>query len=147
MNNTHLLDTFNNYNYVYYESCTDKLSTEYDKMYKKIEASGHTTGANSDWSLDKGILLENDNEAIAGIFLNTNKFKGSILILATFVEEQYRQHGIYKKLHKLLNNIGNDLGKKTVYAYIHRQNTIMNDHIIEKNGYEPVMTLVKRAIK
>jgi hypothetical protein len=143
----HLLDTFNNYNYIYYESCTDKLATQYDKMYKSIEASGYTTGANSDWSLDKGILLENYDDVIAGIFLNTDKFKGSILILATFVEEQYRQQGIYKKLHQLLNKIGNDLNKKTIYAYIHCQNNIMNEHIIEKNGYEPIMTLVKREIK
>jgi RimJ/RimL family protein N-acetyltransferase len=140
-----ILDTYKEFTYTYYESC-DKLKSEYDKMFNIIKADGHALASN-EWSLDTGILLENGNEVIAGIFLNINKYKGSILILATFVEEQYRQQGIYKKMHKLLNNIGNDLGKKAIYAYIHRQNNIMNEHIIEKNGYEPVMTLVRRGIK
>jgi hypothetical protein len=141
-----ILDKFKNFNYTYYTDC-EKLQSEYIRMYDVIESNGWVIGSSNHWLLEYGILLENNDEVIAGIFFNVSKFESSILILVTFIEEQYRQQGIYKNLHKLLNNIGNDLGKKTVLAHIHHQNNIMNEHIIEKNGYKPVMTLVERQIK
>jgi hypothetical protein len=143
---THILDTFKDYNYIYYESCTDKLATQYERMYGIIKANGHALASDA-WSLDSGILLEKDDEVIAGTFFNLTKSSSSILIHVIFVEEKYRQQGIYTRMHSLLNLIGTNLNRKNIYSYIHLQNKLMNDHIVEKIGYEPIMTLVKREIK
>ena len=146
MNHLYLLDTFKDYNYIYYKDCTDKLASQYERMYGIIKANGHALASDA-WSLDSGILLEKDDKVIAGTFFNLTKSPSSILIHVIFVEEQYRQQGIYKKMHELLNVIGKNLNRKNIYSYIHLQNKLMNDHIIEKIGYEPIMQLVKREIK
>lgn len=146
MKHLYLLDTFKDYNYIYYKNRTDKLQSQYERMYGIIKANGHALASDA-WSLDSGILLEKDDEVIAGTFFNLTKSPSSILIHVIFVEEQHRQQGIYTKMHELLNVIGNHLGRKNIYSYIHLQNKLMNDHIIEKIGYEPIMQLVKREIK
>lgn len=146
MKHLYLLDTFKDYNYIYYKNCTNKLQSQYERMYGIIKANGHALASDA-WSLDSGILLEKDDEVIAGTFFNLTKSPSSILIHVIFVEEQHRQQGIYTKMHELLNDIGNYLGRKTVYSYIHIQNELMNDHIMKKIGYEPIMQLVKREIK
>lgn len=146
MNHLYLLETFKDYNYIYYKDCTDKLVYQYERMYGIIKANGHALASDA-WSLDSGILLEKDDEVIAGTFFNLTKSPSSILIHVIFVEEQYRQQGIYTKMHELLNVIGKDLNRKNIYSYIHLQNKLMNEHIIEKIGYEPIMQLVKREIK
>lgn len=146
MNHLYLLDTFNDYNYIYYKTCTDKLKLQYERMYDIIKNNGHALASDA-WSLDSGILLEKDDEVIAGTFFNLTKSPSSILIHVIFVEEQYRRQGIYTKMHELLNVIGKNLDRKNIYSYIHLQNKLMNDHIIDKIGYEPIMQLVKREIK
>jgi RimJ/RimL family protein N-acetyltransferase len=146
MKHLHPLDKFKDYNFIYYETCTDKLVYQYERMYGIIKASGHALMSDA-WSLDSGILLEKDDEVIAGTFFNLSKSSSSILIHVIFVEEPYRQQGIYTRMHELLNDIGNHLGRKNIYSYIHIQNKLMNDHIMKKIGYEPIMQLVKREIK
>jgi RimJ/RimL family protein N-acetyltransferase len=116
-------------------------------MYDAIKSNGWVIGSSDHWMLDSGILLENDDEIIAGAFFNLNKIKSSILILVIFVDEKYRQNGIYKKLHSLIDEVGKQENRQAVYSYIHVDNKLMNEHIMEKIGYEPVMQLVKRPIR
>jgi RimJ/RimL family protein N-acetyltransferase len=140
-----ILDTHNEFNYTYYEAC-DKLKSEYDRMYGIIKANGHALMSDS-WSLDAGILLENDTTVIAGAFFNLSKSPSSILIHIVFVDEVYRQQGIYKKMHSLIDLIGNELNRHNVYSYIHSKNEIMQDYVAKSIGYETVMQLVSRKIK
>ena len=139
------LDTHGEFNFIYYEACT-KLKLEYARMYDIIKSSGHALSSDS-WNLDAGILLENVDTVIAGAFFNLSKSPSSILVHIIFVEEQYRNQGIYKKMHQLLNLIGLESNRNSIYSYIHLKNTLMTDHIIKKIGYEPIMQLVKRDIK
>lgn len=139
------LDTFQEFNYNYYECC-DKLRIEYDRMYGVIKESGHALASDS-WSLDAGILLENDNKVIAGGFFNLSKSPTSILIHIIFVEESYRKNGIYTKIHSLIDILGIEQNRHNIYSYVHSKNKIMQEHIVKKIGYEPVMQLVSRQIK
>jgi hypothetical protein len=138
------LDTYKEFTYTYYESC-DKLKLEYDKMYNIIKANGHALASDS-WPLDAGILLENANTIIAGAFFNLSKSNSSILIHIIFVEEQYRKQGIYKKMHSLINTIGKEHNRHSVYSYIHSKNDLMQQHVAKSIGYQSVMHLVKRDI-
>lgn len=139
------LDNFNDFNYNYYENC-DKLRTEYERMYGIIKAAGHALASDS-WPLDAGILLENNNNVIAGAFFNLSKSATSILIHVIFVDEKYRQSGIYTKMHTLIDYIGIEQNRHHVYSYIHAKNQIMQEYIMKKIGYETVMHLVTRPIK
>jgi hypothetical protein len=141
-----ILDKFKNFNYTYYGKC-EKLQTEYNRMYNIIHLNGYTVGSNEHWPLDAGILLENDDEVIAGAFFNLTKIKSSILILAIFVEEKYRKNGIYTKMHSLIDDIGNQDSRQAVYSYIHSKNELMQQHVAKSIGYETVMHLVSRPIK
>ena len=145
MNNLQILDTYKNYQYVYMDSCVE-LSNEYNRMYGIIKANGHALASDA-WPLDGGILLKNDNEVIAGAFFNLSKSLGSILIHIIFVEDQHRQQGIYTKMHSLIDTLGKELSRPSIYSYIHSKNQVMQEHVMKKIGYEPVMQLVKREIK
>jgi RimJ/RimL family protein N-acetyltransferase len=145
MNNLQILDTYKNYQYIYLDNC-EELSNEYNRMYGIIKANGHALASDS-WPLDGGILLKNDSEVIAGAFLNFSKSSNSILIHIIFVEDQYRQQGIYTNIHSLIDILGKELGRSSIYSYIHSENQIMQEHIMKKIGYEPIMQLVKRGIK
>jgi RimJ/RimL family protein N-acetyltransferase len=127
------------------ENC-EELAKEYDRMYGIIKANGHALASDA-WTLDAGILLKNENEVIAGAFFNFSKSPSSILIHIIFVEDQHRQQGIYTKLHSLIDTLGKELGRPSIYSYIHSGNQIMQEHIMKKIGYETVMQLVKRGIK
>lgn len=140
-----ILETVNEFSYTYYEVC-DKLKLEYDRMYGIIKATGHALASDS-WPLDAGILLENKDTIIAGAFFNLSKSQSSILIHIIFVEESHRQQGIYKKMHSLIDMIGKESGRSSIYSYIHAENQVMQQHVVEKIGYKPVMHLVKREIK
>lgn len=139
-----ILDTYKEFNYHYYEA-NDKLHNEYDRMYGIIKASGHALASDS-WPLDAGILLENDDKVIAGSFFNLSKSSSSILIHIIYVEEEYRKQGIYTKMHQLINIVGKQQNRTNVYSYIHMDNYIMTNHIVDKIGYKPIMQLVKRDI-
>jgi hypothetical protein len=139
-----ILDTFKEFNYIYYD-CNDKLRTEYDRMYSIIKASGNALASDS-WPLDAGILLENDNQVIAGSFFNLSKNPNSILIHIIFVEVEYRRLGIYTNMHTLINLLGKQMNRSSIYSYIHMNNHVMTDYIVDKIGYKPVMQLVKRDI-
>jgi hypothetical protein len=115
-------------------------------MYGIIKASGHALASDS-WSLDAGILLENGNKVIAGGFFNLSKSPTSILIHIIFVEESYRKNGIYTKIHSLIDILGIEQNRHNIYSYVHSKNKIMQEHIVKKIGYEPVMQLVSRQIK
>jgi hypothetical protein len=141
-----ILDKFKNFNYTYYDKC-EKLQTEYNRMYNIIQLNGYTAGSNEYWSLDAGILLEDNNEVIAGSFFNLTKIKSSILILTIFVEKEYRKNGIYTKMHSLIDDIGVRESRRAVYSYIHSKNDLMQQHVAKSIGYETVMHLVSRPIK
>jgi hypothetical protein len=115
-------------------------------MYEVIKASGHALASDS-WSLDAGILLENNDKVIAGAFFNLSKSSTSILIHIIFVDEEYRKSGIYTKIHSLIDILGIEQNRNDVYSYVHSKNKIMQEHIVKKIGYEPVMQLVSRKIK
>ena len=141
-----ILDQYKNFNYTYYDTC-DKLQIEYNRMFDIITSSGYTVGSNDHWPLDAGILLENDDGVIAGAFFNITKFKHSIIILAIFVEEEYRKNGIYTTMHSLIDDIGNDQNKQAVYSHIHAKNDLMQQHVAKSIGYETIMHVVRRPIK
>jgi RimJ/RimL family protein N-acetyltransferase len=145
MNHLQILDSHKTYQYVYLDAC-EELSNEYNRMYNTIKASGHALSSDT-WPLDGGILLKNGSEVIAGAFFNISKSSSSLLIHIIFVEEQYRQQGIYTKMHSLLDRLCKELRRSTIYSYIHSENQIMQEHIMKKIGYETVMQLVKRRIK
>jgi hypothetical protein len=141
-----ILDKFKNFNYTYYTNC-EKLQSEYVRMYDVIKSNGWVIGSSNHIVVQYGILLENDDNIIAGAFFNINKIRSSILIFIIFVDEKHRQNGIYKKFHSLIDEIGKQENCLSVLSYIHVDNKLMNDHIVEKIGYEPVMHLVKRTIR
>jgi len=140
-----ILETYNEYNFTYYEVC-DKLSLEYDRMSGEINANGHSFGAHT-WQLDAGILLENNDRVIAGAFFNLSRASNIILIKAVFVEEEFRKQGIYTKLHSLIDRLGIEQNRTMIYSYIHVNNKLMQEHMIEHIGYEPILTLVSRPIR
>lgn len=139
------LDTFKEFSYNYYENC-DRLRNEYDRMYGIIKESGHALASDS-WPLDAGILLENNDRIIAGAFFNFSKSATSILIHIIFVDEEYRKSGIYTTMHSLIDKVGNEQNRHHVYSYIHTKNQIMQEHVMQKIGYESVMQLVTRPIR
>jgi RimJ/RimL family protein N-acetyltransferase len=124
----------------------EELTTEYNRMYGIIKANGHALASDA-WTLDAGILLKTDQEIIAGSFFNLSKSPSSILIHIIFVEDQHRQQGIYTKMHSLIDTLGKELSRSSIYSYIHSKNQVMQEHIMKKIGYEPVMQLVKKEIK
>ncbi len=113
-------------------------------MNKKIKELGYMV--TSDWLPDKSILLEDDSNAVAGIFFNTTKYNKVVLILIAYVKEEFRQQGIYSQLHRYVDHYGTVSGKNTIYTYIHCNNILMVETISKKIGYEPVMYLMKREI-
>ena len=140
------LDTFKEFSYNYYENC-DKLRNVYERMFGIIKASGHALTPN-EYLLDAGILLEDNNDnVIAGAFLNLSKYATVLIILIIYVDEGHRQSGIYTKIHMLIDQIGIKQSKKQIYSYIHMKNQIMQEHIMKKIGYEPIMQLVSRPVK
>jgi hypothetical protein len=145
MNHLEILGTFNEFNYVLYEKAEPKLATECRRGYKLLQDNGNVVGGK--WSLTGGILLESGEKVIAGIFFNTTDYEEAILIHLAFVDEEYRNRGIYRTLHGYIDQVGKQTGKTGVYSYIHLGNKVMVDYICEKIGYKPIMQLVQRPIK
>lgn len=144
MNHLEILDSHGPYQYVFMNNC-EELTTEYNRMYGIIKANGHALASDA-WTLDAGILLKTDQEIIAGSFFNLSKSSSSILIHIIFVEEAHRKKGIYTKMHSLIDRLGKDLGRSNVFSYIHMNNDIMQNHVVDKIGYKPIMQLVRREI-
>ena len=144
MKNEDILDTFEDFKYVYYIR-NEKLMKNYYEMFAKLKAAGHAIRKDN-IPIDSGILLENNSEVIAGCFFNVSKILSVILIDTIFVDQTYRQKGIYKKMHFLLDTIGKELNKKSIYSGIHVNNQIMQENIMKKIGYEIVLHTVKRDI-
>lgn len=142
--NKDILDTFEDFKYVYYIR-NEKLIKNYHKMFAELKLAGHMI-RKENTPIDRGILLENNNEVIAGCFFNVSKISSVILIDTIFVDQPYRQKGIYKKMHFLLDTIGKNLNKKSIYSSIHIDNQIMQQHVMKKIGYEVVLHTVKRDI-
>lgn len=145
MNHLEILDHHRQYQYVYMDHC-EELVKEYDRMYGIIKASGHALASDS-WPLNGGILLKNEQDVIAGAFFNLSKSPKTILIHIIYVEEQHRKQGIYTVMHSLIDKLGKELNRTEIYSYIHAENKVMQDYLMRKIGYKPVMQLVKRAIK
>ena len=138
------LDTFKEFNYVFYDTASDKLLQEYDRMFNIVRSTGQ---ALLQENIDSGILLENNGNVIAGAFFELNKAPNIILIQIIFVNEEFRKNGIYKKLHSLIDLIGKERNKSGVYSYIHLKNDLMQKTIADKIGYTTIMNIVRRDIK
>lgn len=144
--NQSVLGVFEDYSYVYYSQPTEKFRQYYMDSFREVFDAGMSVTAEP-LEITGGILLENDNGIIAGIFYLFNPLhKKSILIRMARVDPNYRRKGIHTKLHSLLDVIGNSLGKTEVWSTIHVNNRIMTDVIIDKLGYEPMMQIVCRQI-
>lgn len=140
-----ILGKFQDFDYVHYTQC-EKLQNYHDKMFHILEEKGYAITSNN-WSLDEGILLENKETVIAGAFFNTSKTEHAILIHLIFVHTEFRRQGIYSTLHRLIDTLGKEKNKTSIYSYIHIDNKIMNNYVIKKIGYTPIMQVVKRKIK
>lgn len=145
MNHLQILGSYGQYQYIYMDLC-EELVKEYDRMYGIIKASGHALASDA-WPLSGGILLKNNQDVIAGAFFNLSKSPKTILIHIIYVEESHRKQGIYTEMHSLIDRIGKELNRTEIYSYIHAENKVMQEYLMKKIGYKPVMQLVKREIK
>lgn len=139
-----LLGQYKTYNYVFYNA-NDKLNAEYERM--KYLVLNETKGAADPHQLDIGILLEDDNEVIAGAFLNSTMSEKVLLILNIYVNESHRRNGIYTKLHQLIDLVARDLGKTKIFSNIHASNKLMVDVIMEKQHYQHFSYIVHRSVR
>ena len=144
--NIEVIDTFGDFNYVYYSKRCGKIYDEYLRMWEQIAEAGHALSF-LETGPENGILLEKDNKVIAGAFFDLKSYPSAVLIFILYVEPEYRNLGIWTKLHSLIDYIGKQNDKTGVYSYIHLKNTVMVEHAAKSIGYEPVMHLVRRSIK
>ncbi len=144
MKNLEILDTHGDYQYIYYDVC-EELQQEYERMYGIIKANGHAIASDS-WPLDAGILLRNGNDIIAGAFFNLSRSPAAILIHIIYVDDNHRRKGIYTKMHSLIDKLGKETNRTNIVSYVHMGNKIMQEHVVDKIGYKPVMQLVTRKI-
>jgi predicted GNAT family acetyltransferase len=138
------IETYEDYSYVYYSCLTPHLKNTYQKFEKEIEKLGYFIADHSK-EISGGILLENSNETIAGIFYSS-VHPTTIKILSGFVKEEYRSNKIYKTLHKHLNAIARQNNKKNIISTIHVNNNLMIDSVAPKLGYEVVCYIVHKKI-
>ena len=133
MKHLDILGQYLNYNYRYYEA-NDKLSEEYERM--KYLVLNETRGTPDPHSLECGILLENDQEVIAGTFLNLSVNPKVILILNIYVNEEHRRKGIHTAMHTFIDKIALAFDKSSIFSNIHASNKIMVDYIMQKQNYQ-----------
>jgi N-acetylglutamate synthase-like GNAT family acetyltransferase len=144
MKHLDVLGTFEDYNFIFYEK-NERLEYEFTRMQHLVLRE--TLGVPSQFPLEFGILLENNNQVIAGTFLNLSFTKNAILILNIYVDENYRRKGIHTTMHTLIDRIGNQFDKTAIFSNFHASNKIMLDFVAKKQGYEPFSHVVKRNIK
>lgn len=144
MKHLEVLGTYNDYQFVYYQA-NEKLSSEYQRMVNLVLSN--TTGFGSYYGLDAGILLENDQEIIAGAFINLSASNKGLLILTIYVNEEHRRKGIHTAMHTFIDRIANECGKTGVFSNFHSSNKVMLDHVAKKQGYEPIAYVVRRDVK
>lgn len=139
--------TYQTYSYNLYSDADEKLQEYYRKFYNNM-VSNELVATSLPLDISAGILLENSKEVIAGIFYSfEDKYPKSILIRLVWVNAEHRKNGIYTKLHRILDIVGKELGKTTVWSTIHLNNHLMVDIILKKIGYTPIMQVVKRQIE
>lgn len=138
-----ILDTHGEFNYVHYES-SEKIMIEQEKMFKHLKAAGHTT-LSEPYQAHAAILLEKDDQVVAGTYMHFN-VPGVICITMSYVYDDYRGQGIYKKLHSLIDQLGREKNRMKVYSYIHAENKPMVDSIMHKIGYQIKSYMVMKTI-
>lgn len=144
MKHLEILGHYKDYNYVYYE-VNDKLTYEYERM--KYLVLNQTRGMADPHPLEAGILLEKDDEIIAGTFLNLSLADKILLILNIYVDEPHRRNGIHTTMHTFIDKIAISKNKTGIYSNIHASNKIMMEHVAKKQGYETVVQTVRRSVK
>lgn len=124
----------------------NKILNVFKKMYGRFLENGgtHIPGQ---FQIDGAILLEDDNEVVAGIFYDLQKSLSNIYILLAFTEEEHRRKGIYKKFHNLIDTIGKDHGRIGVNSFMGLNDTLMVNTIASTVGYKPIFQVVHRPIK
>ena len=131
----------------YNDSETDnKVLSVFKDMYKRFLEQGgtHVPGK---FQIDGAILLENEEEIIAGIFYDLQKSLSNIYILLAFTEKDYRRKGIYKMLHNFIDQIGSEHGRIGVNSFMGLEDTLMIETIAGSVGYKPLFQVVHRPIK
>jgi GNAT superfamily N-acetyltransferase len=144
MHHLEILAAHGKFNYIFYEKLEDKLISEFKRMNDNILKKGH--GVRVDMDLSGGVLLEDDHQVIAGIFYNHLKYKTALLSLVIYVEPEYRQQGIYRKMVEYLEQVARNHKMEEIFAYFHVDNKIINDIGTAKIGYKPVMSLMCRPV-
>ena len=144
MKHLDILGQYLDYTYRYYE-VSDRLSAEYERM--KYLVLNETRGTPDPHPLECGVLLEKDNEVIAGTFLNMSVNPKVILILNIYVQEEHRRKGIHTTMHKFVDQIAVNFNKTSIFSNIHASNKIMVDYIMEKQEYQPFTYIVRRDVR
>lgn len=132
------------FDYCYYTDLTDHHLTIYNSIEHNLTAMGTTL--RTIWQPDQAIILENNRTWAAAVFFNTREYANSILIINLYVQPEYRQQGIYTRLHELIDMIAVPLNKQSVYSFIDQNNDLMQTTVKDRIGYRTVMHLVKRDI-
>lgn len=101
---------------------------------------------NVSWEMDSGILAIDSDKPVGGIFFTKNRYERALLINVAWVDIDFRRRGIYTQLHRLTDEFAKLNSKTEIYSYIHVDNHVMNQHVVEKIGYKPVMTLYSRKV-
>ena len=93
------------------------------------------------------ILLEDENEVVAGIFYDLQKSLSSVYILLAVTNDGHRKKGIYKKMHSLIDIIGKSHGRVGVTSFMGLDNDLLTDTIARTVGYKPIFQVMHRPIK
>jgi hypothetical protein len=140
-----LLEYYDN-NYKFNHYFNDNNTTKfYKQMYQKYLNEGNYISL-SDNEINGAILLEDDNKFIAGLFYNLTKSKNNIYVLLSYVDPEFRNLGIYKKLHSLLDKISIEMEKSGILSFIDLNNTRMIEKISKSVNYSPSHILMYRKI-
>jgi hypothetical protein len=140
---TEILDRFKNYNFVHYSDRSEKIFKLYENMYDEYIKLGFIHVSNES-EIDGAIILENGEEIIGGIFYSVTRSPGNLFIMLAFVNENFRNNGIYKKFHTLITEIALKKNKKYILSLIDLSNKLMLDTVSKSVGYKPAMQLFLR---
>lgn len=88
-----------------------------------------------------------NNEVVGALFYDLERSKESsgVWVVLAYVEPQYRNQGIYKKLHNYLTGVTKDLGRSRVVTWMNINNHKMFE-IGKTVGYHGVMVIMERKV-
>ena len=124
----------------------NRILSIFKDMYNKYLDTGgiHIPGK---FQIDGAILLEDENEVVAGIFYDLQKSLSSVYILLAVTNDGHRKKGIYKKMHSLIDVVGKSHGRVGVTSFMGLDNNLLTDTIARTVGYKPIFQVMHRPIK